>query len=485
MRHLFAWLGWLIWPDAITRRLGSGALIRGVSWGLLLALAAGARAQAPIALAGADRDICSGLPTTLGDNNPIPGLTYRWSPSLGLNNPTIHNPTAVLTNTTAAPVTQTYYLTVTNASGSATDSVRVRVLPRPFIDAGIDQSICSGQTITVGSPAIAGYSYAWTGDPFLSNPTVAQPTYTPINPSPVPFFRDLVLIVRGPNGCDATARARITVSPAVVAVAGPNRALCAGLSTTLGAPAVAGYSYSWSPTTGLGDPTAAQPVLTAANSGSTPIATTYTVTVNANGCADSSRLTVTVYPAIVANAGPPVVVCAGQSATLAAGVPAIAGTTYQWSPATGLSNPNVLNPTLLLPAPGTFPYTLTAATTPATGTTCTATATVTVTVDSLPTVQAAPTPGAPVVLCSGDTRQLGGGGAAAGVTYRWRPTTGLSAPTAAVTSITLTNLTTAPVSAQYTLVATSAAGCADSSTVTVTVNPTAVADAGAGATLCT
>ncbi len=444
-----------------------------------------AYAQAPVALAGADRTICSGLGTTLGDNNPIAGLTYRWTPTTGLNNATIHNPRATISNTTPAPISRTYALTVTDASGAtATDSVRVTVLPRPFIDAGFDQTICSGQTITVGSPALPGHSYAWTADPFLSNPSIAQPTYTPINPSGASFFRDLVLIVRGPNGCDATARVRITVNPAIVAAAGPNQTSCAGQTLTLGTPALAGYSYTWRPTTGLDNPNAAQPILTTANAGAFPVATIYTLTVNANGCIDSSRATVTVFPAVAADAGAAVAVCAGQSAPLAAGLTPVPGTTYRWSPATGLSNPNSLNPTVNLATPGTFIYTLTATTTPAPGAACSSTDSVAVTVDALPTPQAAPTPGTPVELCAGATALLGGGAAVPGLTYQWRPVTGLATPTAATTTVSLPNPTNSPLTTVYTLIATSGAGCVDSSQVTVQVNPLAVADAGPNVTVC-
>ena len=58
-----------------------------------------------------------------------------------------------------------------------------------------------------------------------------------------------------------------------------------------------------------------------------------------------------------------------QSATLTAS----GGVSYVWSPATGLSNPNIANPVFMATTPGTFTYTVTA--TNATG--CTGTASVT------------------------------------------------------------------------------------------------------------
>jgi gliding motility-associated-like protein len=219
------------------------------------------------------------------------------------------------------------------------------------------------------------------------------------------------------------------------------------------------------------------------NPGPGLLLTTYTLTVtNAAGCTATDQATATVYPPAVAATGPAVAVCAGQAAILAAGSTPVPGTTYHWSPATGLSNPTVLSPTLTLTTPGSYTYTLTAAVAPAGGVACTSTATVAVLVAAAPVAQAAP--GGAVSFCSGETRQLGGGPAVPGVAYQWRPTTGLAAPTAASTAITLVNTTAAPLTTVYTLVATSAAGCADSSQVAVTVSPAVVVDAGPDAVLC-
>ena len=61
-----------------------------------------------------------------------------------------------------------------------------------------------------------------------------------------------------------------------------------------------------------------------------------------------------------------------QSATLTAS----GGVSYVWSPAAGLSDPNIANPVFTATAAGTFPYTVTATS----GSGCTATASVTLTV---------------------------------------------------------------------------------------------------------
>jgi len=457
---------------------------------LLLILTGAARAQAPcVAIAGADRDICSGQTTALGVG-PVAGYTYRWSPSTGLSNPNIANPTVRLFNRALPSVVRSYTLTVTGtASGcTATSTVNITVKPGPVADPGPNRTVCSGQVFMVGTPALPGYTYQWpVGNAqaglSIDNPNLAQPTYTATNPNQASFFRNVLLRVTAPNGCDTLVTLVVTVLPAITAQAGPDVSLCAGTPTTIGTPAQPGFTYSWSPATGLSSATVANPTVTQANPGSAPLATTYTLTVtNAAGCTATDQTVATVYPPAVAPAAPAVAVCAGQAATLALGAVPVPGTTYSWSPATGLSNPNVLSPTLTLTTPGSYTYTLTASVAPVGATACTATTTVPVTVAPLPVAQAAPN--GPITFCANDTRPLGGAAAVPGISYRWRPATGVADPTAPATTITLPNATAAPLTTTYTLVATSAAGCADSSQVGVTVNPAAVADAGPAATLC-
>ncbi len=59
----------------------------------------------------------------------------------------------------------------------------------------------------------------------------------------------------------------------VVANAGNNVLICPGTSTVIGTPAIVGYTYSWTPTTGLNNPLIAQPIA------SPTVSTTYTLTV--------------------------------------------------------------------------------------------------------------------------------------------------------------------------------------------------------------
>ena len=431
----------------------------------------------------ATRTTCSGTTITLGAA-AVTGSTYSWSPATGLSSPTVANPTVTLTNTTGAPITQTYALTETTSAGcSATNSVTVTVNPAIVAVPGPAVTICSGASAQLGAVPVAGLTYSWSPSTGLSSSTVANPTVTLTNTTSAATTTTYTLTTTDPaTSCSGTATVAVTVNPAVVAVPGPAVAFCSGSSATLGAAPVAGYTYQWSPSTGLSSSTVANPTVTLTNPVNTTTTYTYTLTVTstATGCSNTASVVVTVNRLPVAVPGAAVTICSGGSATLGA-VPDVGGMTYSWSPSTGLNSPTSPTPTVTLTnttgAPITQTYTLTVTTT---STGCTSSGTVVVTVNPLPTV----VPGPAATICSGASTQLGGP-AVTGLTYNWSPATGLSSTTVANPTVTLTNTTSAATTQTYTLTTTNTAtGCVNTGTVVVTVNPAAVANAGAAQTLC-
>ncbi len=269
------------------------------------------------------------------------------------------------------------------------------------------------------------------------------------------------LVARGLTqyGCltDSVAQ-RVLIAPVPSLVVAGNLTTCQGTSTTL---TVTGGTAPYTVTGGPTPLTGAGPFVLSPSQ-----TTTYTFAgvLNAAGCSSTAQATITVNPLPPALAGAAATLCAGGTAQL--GAAPVAGLTYSWSPATGLSSPSVANPTVALPnltgAPLTQTYTLT--TTSAAG--CSATATVAVTVNPLPPALA----GAAATLCAGGTAQLGAA-PVAGLTYSWSPATGLSSPSVANPTVALPNLTGAPLTQTYTLTTTSPAGCSATASVAVTVNP--------------
>jgi len=145
-------------------------------------------------------------------------------------------------------------------------------------------------------------------------------------------------------------------------------------------------------------------------------ATTYyrrMVTSGVCASAVSNVVVITINQSITATASGDTTICEGGSASLAAS----GGVTYQWSPATGLSNANIANPVASPSA--TTTYTVTAS-----NGTCTSTASTTVTVIPKPTVNA----GADQIIVLGDKAQLNATVTGNNLQYNWVPSTNLSNP---------------------------------------------------------
>jgi hypothetical protein len=431
----------------------------------------------PVAVPGAAAAFCSGGNAQLGAA-AINGLTYSWSPATGLSNASAANPTVTLTNSTGAPITQAYTLTVSSGSCSATGTVAVTVNPAPVAPAGAAVAFCSGGSARLGAGAVNGLTYSWSPATGLSSSTAANPTVTLTNSTSTTITQTYTLTVTNAAGCVGTSSVAVTVTLLPVANAGTAKTMCSGGSAQLGAVPMNSVTYSWTPATGLSSASAANPTVTLTNTTSAPIIQTYTLTVTSGaGCTSTAAVAVTVNPLPTANAGTAVALCSGGSAQL--GAAAVAGATYSWSPATGLSSATAANPTVTLTnstgVPTTQTYTLTV--TNAGG--CASTASVAVTVNPAPVANA----GADVAFCSGGSAQLGAV-AVAGATYSWSPATGLSSATAANPSVTLTNSTGAATTRTYTLTVTNAGGCTSTSTVAVTVSPQPVAAPGAATTSC-
>lgn len=117
--------------------------------------------------AGSDVTICAGETATL---NATGGTTYSWSPTIGLTNPNVSNPTAFPSATT------TYTVTGTSNGCSATDQLTITVAT-PAISAGVDVSICEGQSVQLN--VNGGSNYTWSPATGLDNATVSNPIASP------------------------------------------------------------------------------------------------------------------------------------------------------------------------------------------------------------------------------------------------------------------------------------------------------------------
>jgi len=366
-------------------------------------------ANAPIN-AGPDVAICLGASTTLTATG---GVTYTWNNGLGVGN-----------NFSVSPaVTTTYTVVGTNASGcTGTDAITVTVNPLPTVNAGTDQTICIGATVTLSGSGAATYTWNNGVTNGVAFTPAATTTYT--------------VTGTDANGCINTDQVIVTVNPLPTVNAGTDQTVCAGTAVTLNGSGAATYTWNNGVTNGV----AFTPAAT----------TTYTVTgTSAAGCINTDQVVVTVNPLPTVNAGADQTVCIGASVTIAGSGAA----TYTWD--NGITNGVSFTPT------ATATYTVTG--TSAAG--CINTDQVVVTVNPLPTVNA----GTDQTICIGATVTLSGSGAA---TYTWNNgvTNGVAFTPAATTT--------------YTVSGTDANGCINTDQVIVTVNPLPTVNAGIDPTVC-
>lgn len=342
----------------------------------------------PIADAGPDQAVCIGDTASLTGSG---GLTYSWSPGTAISDPNISNPSAFPTNTT------TYTLTVYDSLGcSDTDNVIVTVHPLPVVGS-TTAAICIGDTAQLS--ASGGVSYSWSPAATLNNPNISNPV---ANPDSTTTY---TVVVTDSNGCVNAISTTLTVHPLPIPmVSSANKFLCNGQSVQLNA--TGGVNYSWSPATWLNNVNIPNPVSTP------PLSAAYTVTVtDHNGCRNQASISVTVYPLPLYSIGPDTTICQGETAHLNVN----GGSTFNWTPATGLSCDTCSNPSASPDSTTKYYVDIT------NSVGCTVTDSITVTVIPTQTI----TISKDTFVCSGSGVQLGVSG---GVNYQWSPAAGLDNP---------------------------------------------------------
>ncbi|MEJ8755651.1 T9SS type A sorting domain-containing protein [Pontibacter sp. H259] len=343
--------------------------------------------------------------------------------------------------------------------------------------AGADKQLCEGGSAQL--QASGGVTYSWAPATGLSAANIANPVASPATTT------TYTVTVTNAEGCTAADQVVVTVEPgptASISANGPTT-ICQGSTIILTANSRTGYTYQWL-RNGSVINQATGNTYTASTTGD------YAVVVkNSSGCsATSTFIKVTVAPGVTASAGADKEICAGESIQLTA----TAGTTYSWSPATGLSATNIANP-IASPATTTT-YTVTVSN--ANG--CSATDQVIVKVNAAPV--ASITPVGATIFCEGASVVLNAT-QGAGYTYQWlkdgnpiNQATGSSFTTFAEGSFTVrvTNgsctITSAPVIVTVNKPATVNAGtsqsvCANAGAVTLTgFSPAGGAWTGTGVT---
>jgi gliding motility-associated-like protein len=375
---------------------------------------------APSANAGPNQTICNGSCANLTGTG---GVSYDWQPV---------NMTG--SNITVCPASTTNYtLTVTDANGcTATDNITV-FTSTASVTASPDVNICTGNSTVLFASGPNGNTYNWTPNGTLTGSSTANPTATP------PSTTTYTVTATNTSGCTAVDSVVVTVSPAPPITVSNDTSMCAGGSATLVASGAT--SYTWNP----GNFTTSS-ITVSPNS-----TTTYTVTGNNSNCLSTDSVTVSINPPPYVFAGPDFSVCNGSQATMNVST---TGTSYLWTPTTGIIGSNSTQNVVIAPTSNTS-YTVTV--TGPGG--CISTDTINVSVNAIPNVTASSPDN---TICSGLSTTVNAGGA---TSYSWIPTTGLSSPTSGSSTANPSTTTT------YQVIGTDANGCMDTASITITVNP--------------
>jgi gliding motility-associated-like protein len=242
---------------------------------------------------GNDTTICAGDSIQLQASG---GLIYSWSPAAGLSDTAIANPWA-------KPSSATKYVVEVSISAFCRDtaSVMIQVMNRPLASAGTDTALCPGDSVQLQSSG--GTDYSWLPAAGLNNPQLPDPKASPANTT------DYIVTVSN-GSCISTDTVKVTVRPAVNAVAGHDLQICAGDSAQLNA--AGGIYYQWSPVTGLSNPSIANPKAGPAS------ATEYVVTVSNAFCSGNDTVKVSLTTKPVSVAGADDTICKGETAILTA-----------------------------------------------------------------------------------------------------------------------------------------------------------------------
>lgn len=370
---------------------------------------------------------CSGTAVSFNNQSSIAGGTIssiNWLFGDGTSS-TQNNPNHTY------PSPGNYSVTLIVTAGSCADTLvqQITLAPDQPVAAFNAVNVCLGEMMQFNDQSTSAsniVSWNWNlgnGVTSLS----ASPAFTYSSAGTY----SVSLTVTNAAGCTSSITRNVVVRPLPTPDAGDDVVICQGVSTTLSASG--GGIYQWNPT---GSSSASITV--------TPNQTSnYIVTVANNwGCEASDTVAVVVQLLPVANAGPPVDVCQGGSASI--GSSPLSGLAYAWSPG-GMTTAQVS----VTPNQNTT-YTVVA--TDAIG--CSSSATVTVTINPLPQATAT---GADA-SCNGGvdgSASVSIQNGTAPFTYDWQP--GNS------TAATATSL----VAGNYTVVVTDVNGCSDTATATV------------------
>ncbi len=274
--------------------------------------------------AGPDRGVCIGDTVVL--NTPI-GENPRWTPEAGLNCTFCPSPIA-------SPAQSTdYILTVDFRGCPMSDTVKVRVIQKEEVNAGVDTLVCIGESVQLNGRGVG--NIVWSPADNLNNPNISNPIASNLQESTT-----FTLSAQFDN-CIMEDDVFVNVLQSAE-VEAQGMEICLGDTARLSSEGIAS-SYIWSPASNLSDASDPNPLVIGLKE-----TTTYTVTANIQNCQSA-----TAEATIIVNQPPTIKLLPvfkfilGQTVGLEVKVEPEGDYSYDWSPRGGLTctdcpNPNVL-----------------------------------------------------------------------------------------------------------------------------------------------
>lgn len=385
--------------------------------------------------------ICLSRPTLFTDNTTsVYGTPNSWSWDFG-------EPTTTIDISSLQNPSYTYpFLGIKNVRLIATDtrgcrdtiSKNISIIDKPRIGLAFrDTLICVNDNLVLQASGTGNFS--WTPPVNIINANTATPTVSPLTTTT--YYVEL-----DDNGCRNRDSVKVNVVSFVTLQAMADTTICRTDTIQLRVNSN-GLQYAWTPASQFINATVKNPFAFTNNA-----MTNYQVTATIGGCSATDNIIVTTVPYPVVNAGTDFSICYNARAQLNGMTD---GSSWQWAPASLVSNPNLLNPVSY--PPRTTDYILTAFDTRG----CPKPTSDTIRVTVLPKMRVSAGRDTSVIV--NQPLQLTATG---GINYDWIPATYLSAADISNPVAIFPNPATG---IQYKVIVYSTQGCKDSAYINIKV----------------
>jgi len=300
----------------------------------------------------ADTAVCLGNSVFINTSGD-PVLSYSWAPAATLSSSTALSPVAT------PVVTTTYIVTASYPSSGCLPSraqITISVFSPPTLDVGAPvKDVCLGGSVdfnVTATPPLSSYTYAWSPATYLSSTSIPNPVATPGVVADVTYT---VTVSNPAANCSSRDSFLLHVLVHDFTILSQDTTVCFSTGPfQVVATGDTQFTYQWSPTTGVSDPTILTPTISPAL-GTT---STYVVTASYPGCPDITHsITYDIQDPNVDIQIGDTLYCVGSPMPIPVLVtPVGAPYTFTWSPATDLSDTNNISPDFLALDNGTYTY---------------------------------------------------------------------------------------------------------------------------------